>query len=100
VASGRGGSARLLYGGRNSLFIAGLATILTLVRAGIVGLTAGFFGGIVDWMLSRLLDVLWAFPVYLLAISLPIGAAAGRRVRRLASGRGVRRPRHQRCQRS
>jgi peptide/nickel transport system permease protein len=69
---GRDVAARLLYGGRNSLFIAGLATILTLLLAGIVGLTAGFFGGIVDWMLSRLLDVLWAFPVYLLAISLSI----------------------------
>jgi peptide/nickel transport system permease protein len=69
---GRDVAARLLYGGRNSLFIAGVATILTLVLAGIVGLTAGFFGGIVDWVLSRLLDVLWAFPVYLLAISLSI----------------------------
>jgi peptide/nickel transport system permease protein len=69
---GRDVAARLLYGGRNSLLIAGMATILTLVLAGIVGLTAGFFGGIVDWVLSRLLDVLWAFPVYLLAISLSI----------------------------
>jgi len=69
---GRDVAARLLYGGRNSLLIAGMATILTLVLAGLVGLTAGFFGGIVDWVLSRLLDVLWAFPVYLLAISLSI----------------------------
>jgi peptide/nickel transport system permease protein len=69
---GRDVAARLLYGGRNSLLIAGTAAALCLVLAGIVGLTAGFFGGIVDWVLSRLLDVLWAFPVYLLAISLSI----------------------------
>ncbi|HEX7526409.1 MAG TPA: ABC transporter permease, partial [Gaiellaceae bacterium] len=31
---------------------------------------AGFFGGLVDGVLSRLLDIVWAFPVYLLAISL------------------------------
>jgi peptide/nickel transport system permease protein len=69
---GRDVAARLLYGGRNSLLIAGLATIICLALAGLVGLAAGFFGGAVDWVLSRILDVLWAFPVYLLAISLSI----------------------------
>ncbi|MBX6320930.1 MAG: ABC transporter permease [Rhodospirillaceae bacterium] len=69
---GRDVAARLLYGGRNSLLIAGSATVITLTLAGLVGLAAGFFGGAVDWILSRLLDVLWAFPVYLLAISLSI----------------------------
>jgi peptide/nickel transport system permease protein len=69
---GRDVAARLLYGGRNSLFIAGVSTVMCLTLAAIVGLVAGFFGGAVDWVLSRLLDVLWAFPVYLLAISLSI----------------------------
>ncbi|HTO83685.1 MAG TPA: ABC transporter permease [Methylomirabilota bacterium] len=69
---GRDVAARLLYGGRNSLLIAGVSTAMCLVLAAIVGLVAGFFGGAVDWVLSRLLDVLWAFPVYLLAISLSI----------------------------
>jgi peptide/nickel transport system permease protein len=52
--------------------IAASATTLCLVLAAFVGLAAGFFGGVTDWLLSRLLDVLWAFPVYLLAISLSI----------------------------
>ena len=69
---GRDVAARLLYGGRNSLLIAGASTLICLVLAAIVGLVAGFFGGWVDWVLSRCLDVLWAFPVYLLAISLSI----------------------------
>ena len=69
---GRDVAARLLYGGRNSLLIAFSATVLCLLVAAIVGLVAGFFGGVTDWLLSRLLDVLWAFPVYLLAISLSI----------------------------
>jgi peptide/nickel transport system permease protein len=69
---GRDVAARLLYGGRNSLLIAGMATAICLTLAGVIGLTAGFFGGVIDWVLSRLLDVLWAFPVYLLAISLSI----------------------------
>ncbi|MFT3987781.1 ABC transporter permease [Aestuariivirga sp.] len=69
---GRDVMARLLYGGLNSLLIASGATILTLALATIIGLAAGFFGGILDTVLSRILDVLWAFPVYLLAISLSI----------------------------
>ncbi|HVP75595.1 MAG TPA: ABC transporter permease [Gaiellaceae bacterium] len=67
---GRDVAARLLYGGRNSLLIGTAAALLTCVAATIIGLLAGFFGGIVDGVLSRLLDVVWAFPVYLLAISL------------------------------
>lgn len=69
---GRDVAARLLYGGRNSLLIAGSATVICLVLAALIGVTAGFAGGITDLLLSRLLDVLWAFPVYLLAISLSI----------------------------
>jgi peptide/nickel transport system permease protein len=38
--------------------------------ATLIGLAAGFFGGGIDGVLSRLLDIVWAFPVYLLAISL------------------------------
>ena len=67
---GRDVASRLLYGGRNSLIIGVSAALLTCVLATIIGLVAGFFGGIVDGVLSRLLDVVWAFPVYLLAISL------------------------------
>jgi len=69
---GRDVMARLLYGGLNSFVIAGSATVFTLLFATALGLAAGFFGGIVDMVISRVLDVLWAFPVYLLAISLSI----------------------------
>jgi peptide/nickel transport system permease protein len=67
---GRDVAARLLYGGRNSLLIAVAAAILTCIFGTIIGLAAGFFGGAVDGVLSRLLDVVWAFPVYLFAICL------------------------------
>jgi peptide/nickel transport system permease protein len=69
---GRDVMARLLYGGLTSLLIAGAATVLTLSLATILGLAAGYFGGLTDIILARILDVLWAFPVYLLAISLSI----------------------------
>jgi peptide/nickel transport system permease protein len=67
---GRDVAARVLYGGRSSLEIGiGSAAICCLI-ATVVALIAGFFGGAVDAALSRLMDVIWAFPVYLLAISI------------------------------
>jgi peptide/nickel transport system permease protein len=67
---GRDLAARLLFGGRTSLVIAAAATALTLVLALPIGMLAGYAGGKTDAALSLLLDLLWAFPVYLLAISL------------------------------
>jgi len=67
---GRDVAARLLYGGRNSLLIGTAAALITCLLATLIGIVAGFFGGILDGVLSRFLDVVWAFPVYLLAISL------------------------------
>ncbi len=73
-SQGRDVAARLLYGGRASLLIAAVATLLCMGLGAALGVVAGYFGGLVDALLSRVLDVLWAFPVYLLAISLSIVA--------------------------
>ncbi len=62
--------ARLLYGGRASLQIAVIAALITGLIATTLGLVAGLYGGWVDAIISRFLDLVWAFPVYLLAISL------------------------------
>jgi peptide/nickel transport system permease protein len=67
---GRDVMARVLYGGRASLEIGiGSAVICSLVAL-VLALLAGFFGRATDSILSRLMDLIWAFPVYLLAISL------------------------------
>lgn len=69
---GRDVAARILYGGQNTLFIATSAAFLTIILSLLIGLIAGYRRGIVDSILSRMLDVIWAFPVYLLAISLSV----------------------------
>lgn len=69
---GRDVMARLLYGGRNSLLIGIGSAVLCCAVATVLGVAAGYFGGIVDAVLSRLFDVVWAFPVYLLAICLSV----------------------------
>ncbi len=71
-SQGRDVLARLLYGGRVSLLIGISATLFCAVVASAVGIAAGFFGGWIDATLSRLMDVMWAVPVYLIAISLSI----------------------------
>ena len=74
---GRDFAARLLYGGRTSLLVATGATLLCLAVGGGAGVLAGAFGGVIDGVLSALLDLLWAFPVTLLAISLSLVLLAG-----------------------
>jgi peptide/nickel transport system permease protein len=69
---GRDVFARLLYGGRNSLLIGVSSALICCTIATALGLLAGYFGGVVDGVLSRVFDVVWAFPVYLLAICLSV----------------------------
>jgi peptide/nickel transport system permease protein len=67
---GRDVMARLLYGGRASLEIGVGSALICCIVASILALLAGFFARMTDATLSRLMDLVWAFPVYLLAISL------------------------------
>jgi peptide/nickel transport system permease protein len=67
---GRDVMARVLYGGRSSLQIGVASAVICCLIALLLGLLAGFFRRWVDAFLSRLMDLIWAFPVYLLAISL------------------------------
>lgn len=67
---GRDVAVRLLYGGRNSLMIGiGSALICTFVALSLA-LLAGYYGGSLDWVITRSFDLIWAFPVLLLAIAL------------------------------
>jgi peptide/nickel transport system permease protein len=75
--NGRDIAVRLLYGGRNSLEIGFIATVVTMVLAVVVGTLAGYFRGLADGILSRLLDLLWAYPAVLLGIALGTSLALG-----------------------
>jgi peptide/nickel transport system permease protein len=67
---GRDVAVRLLYGGRNSLEIGVVATLITMLFGTMAGLLAGYFRGITDGIISRILDVIWAYPAVLLGITL------------------------------
>jgi len=68
--NGRDVMVRLLYGGRTSLLIGISAALITAFLSIIVGTLAGYFRGWSDSVISRVLDVIWAFPVILLGIAL------------------------------
>jgi peptide/nickel transport system permease protein len=68
--NGRDVAVRLLYGGINSLKIGiGSALICTALSI-VLALLAGYYGGWLDWIITRFFDLIWAFPVILLAIAL------------------------------
>ena len=74
---GRDNMVRLLYGGRNSLLIGVVAAVFTTLLAIIFGVLAGYLRGWSDSAISRLMDIIWAFPVILLGIALGTSLAEG-----------------------
>jgi len=74
---GRDMLARLIYGGRLSLFMGVTPVVCALLIGGLLGITAGFLGGRVNMAIMRVMDVFYAFPSVLLAISLSGAMGAG-----------------------
>lgn len=72
---GRDVLSRMIHGSRNSLIIGFLSPAIAAVIGTTLGVIAGYFGGIPDRIISRLVDLLISFPELLLAII--ISAALG-----------------------
>jgi peptide/nickel transport system permease protein len=74
---GRDMLSRLVHGGRLSLFMGVTPVVCALLIGGLLGITAGFLGGRVNMLIMRVMDVFYAFPSVLLAISLSGAMGAG-----------------------
>jgi peptide/nickel transport system permease protein len=70
---GRDIAVRVLYGGQNSLKIGIGSALICTFLATLLALLAGYFGGWIDWLITRVFDLIAALPVILLGIAL--GAA-------------------------
>lgn len=77
--NGRDIFARIVYGARVSLAIAGSATLITITLGVVFGMLAGFFGGWVDQVVSRVMDFLMAFPTLIFMIAILSALPAGNR---------------------
>ncbi len=75
--NGRDVMVRLMYGGRTSIYIGVMAALVTTILAVATGLLSGFYRGWTDSVLSRFMDIVWAFPVLLLGIALGTALALG-----------------------
>ena len=67
---GRDVLARIIDGSWVSLLVASSATLLSVVIGVIIGVVAGYYGGWVDAVLSRIMDIVLAFPLLLFAIAI------------------------------
>jgi peptide/nickel transport system permease protein len=74
---GRDEMVRLMYGGRISLLIGFAAALIMTVLGTVLGLLAGYYRSWTDTLISRSMDVIWAFPVTLLGIALGLSLAIG-----------------------
>jgi len=68
--TGRDMLARIVVGARYSLLIGFAATALAVVIGAIMGVIAGYFGGWIDSIIARLMDIFLAFPLLVFAIAL------------------------------
>lgn len=67
---GRDVLTRLLWGGRVSLSVGVLATVMQLVIGVLLGAVAGYYGGWIDTLIMRLVDIIMCFPYFVIAIAM------------------------------
>jgi peptide/nickel transport system permease protein len=74
---GRDVLSRLIYGARTAMLVAVFASLGAMIIGTILAHIAGYFGGIVDWIIGRLVDVWMSFPPVILSLILMVGLGVG-----------------------
>jgi len=76
---GRDTLSRLIYGSRVAMIVAVAAALGALVLGTALALVAGYFGGLIDWFVSRLVELWLCFPPVVLSLILIVGFGVGLR---------------------
>lgn len=74
---GRDVLSRLLYGARTATTVAVLAALGAMIIGAVLAHIAGYFGGIADWIIGRIVDVWMSFPPVILSLVLMVGLGIG-----------------------
>jgi peptide/nickel transport system permease protein len=69
--------SRLIYGARIAMTVAILSSFGAMILGGILAHVAGYFGGVVDWLIGRVVDIWMSFPPVILALIFMVGLGAG-----------------------
>jgi peptide/nickel transport system permease protein len=67
---GRDVLARMIHGARISLTVGYSATALALIIGSLLGALAGYYGGAIDWIVSRLIEIVLCFPFLFLVLGI------------------------------
>lgn len=74
---GRDLFTRMLYGGRVSLLVALIASLISLVGGGLIGAVSGFFGGRLDDVIMRVMEIIMSIPSMLMAVAVSAALGSG-----------------------
>ena len=74
---GRCELSRLLYGARTAMTVAVVASLGAMIIGSILAHVAGYFGGVLDWTIGRIVDVWMSFPPVILSLVLMVGLGIG-----------------------
>jgi peptide/nickel transport system permease protein len=67
---GRDVLSRVIHGARVSLTVGFTATLISLLIGSLLGALAGYYGGVADWIVSRLIEIVLCFPFLLLVLGI------------------------------
>jgi peptide/nickel transport system permease protein len=74
---GRDVLSRLIYGARAAMLVALFASLGAMVVGAILAHVSGYFGGAIDWIIGRMVDVWMSFPPVILSLILMVGLGVG-----------------------
>jgi peptide/nickel transport system permease protein len=74
---GRDVLSRLIYGARTAMLVAFFASLGAMIIGTVLAHISGYFGGTVDWIIGRLVDVWMSFPPVILSLILMVGLGVG-----------------------
>jgi peptide/nickel transport system permease protein len=69
--------SRLIYGARTAMIVAIVASFGAMLIGSVLAHISGYFGGIVDWVIGRAVDVWMSFPPVILSLILMVGLGTG-----------------------